>query len=60
MVRITLHRIPLANGDKVPGNELFTSAYPKYGRGGELQFLPIEKGYSVSFDKVSILPEKMP
>ncbi len=53
-------RVPLANGDKGPGYELFTSAYPEYGRGGELQLLPIEKGYSVSFDKVSILPEKMP
>ncbi|MEN4818643.1 RHS repeat-associated core domain-containing protein, partial [Pantoea agglomerans] len=50
-------KVPLANGDKGPGYELFTSAYPQYGRGGALQLLPTEKGYSVLFDKVDIIPE---
>nr|EKV53014.1 hypothetical protein EaACW_3026 [Erwinia amylovora ACW56400]QJQ53310.1 hypothetical protein EHX00_0603 [Erwinia amylovora]CBA22831.1 hypothetical protein predicted by Glimmer/Critica [Erwinia amylovora CFBP1430]CBJ45278.1 hypothetical protein EAM_0603 [Erwinia amylovora ATCC 49946]CCO79869.1 hypothetical protein BN432_3090 [Erwinia amylovora Ea356]CCO83674.1 hypothetical protein BN433_3117 [Erwinia amylovora Ea266]CCO87432.1 hypothetical protein BN434_3063 [Erwinia amylovora CFBP 2585]CCO len=50
-------KVPLANGDKGPGYELFTSAYPQYGKGGALQLLPAEKGYSVFFDKISILPE---
>jgi len=50
-------KVPLANGDKGPGYELFTSAYPEYGRGGVLQLLPTEKGHLVLFDKVNILPE---
>ncbi|WP_236566384.1 hypothetical protein [Pantoea brenneri] len=50
-------KVPLANGDKGPGYELFTSAYSEYGRGGALQLLPTEKGYLVLFDKVNILPE---
>lgn len=50
-------KVPLANGDKGPGYELFTSAYPEYGRGGALQLLPTQKGYSVFFDQVNIIPE---
>ncbi|CDL81795.1 hypothetical protein [Xenorhabdus cabanillasii] len=50
-------KVPLANGDKGPGLELFTSAYPEYGKGGAVQLLPIEKNLPVTFDKVTIIPE---
>ncbi len=50
-------KVPLANGDKGPGLELFTSAYPQYGKGGAVQLLPIEKNLPVTFDKVTIIPE---
>ena len=50
-------QVPLANGGKGPGYELFTSAYPEYGKGGAVQLLPIERGYSVTFDDVVINPE---
>ncbi|WP_132356506.1 hypothetical protein [Photorhabdus khanii] len=50
-------KVPLASGGKGPSYELFTSAYPQYGKGGALQLLPVEKGYSVSFDKIRIIPE---
>ena len=50
-------KVPLANGGSGPGYEVFTSAYPQYGKGGAVQLLPTNKGYSVLFDKVSVLPE---
>ena len=50
-------KVPMANGGKGPGEELFTSAYPQYGKGGAVQLLPMEKGTYVHFDKLSILPE---
>ncbi|MGX9306717.1 hypothetical protein ACWXWB_23380, partial [Pantoea dispersa] len=45
-------KVPLANGGDGPGYELFTSAYPQYGKGGAVQLLPIEKGTPVIFNKV--------
>ena len=50
-------KVPLANGGKGPELELFTSAYPQYGKGGAVQLLPVEKNLPVTFDKVTIIPE---
>ncbi|WP_369427118.1 RHS repeat-associated core domain-containing protein [Providencia sp. PROV236] len=50
-------KVPLANGGKGPELELFTSAYPQFGKGGAVQLLPVEKNLSVTFDKVTIIPE---
>ncbi|MGU0056461.1 hypothetical protein ACVXG7_15465 [Enterobacter hormaechei] len=50
-------QVPLANGGRGPGYELFTSAYPEYGKGGALQLLPIERNYPVIFERVTIIPE---
>lgn len=50
-------KVPLANGGEGPGLELFTNAYPQYGKGGALQLLPIEKGTVVNFGSITILPE---
>jgi hypothetical protein len=52
-------KVPLANGGDGPGFELFTSAYPQYGKGGAVQLLPMERGTFVYFDKLTILPEKL-
>lgn len=52
-------KVPLANGGDGPGYELFTSAYPQYGKGGAIQLLPMEKGAPVIFDKVTVIPEKL-
>ncbi|MEC6096903.1 hypothetical protein [Enterobacter hormaechei] len=50
-------QVPLANGGRGPGYELFTSAYPEYGKSGVLQLLPIERNYPVIFERVTIIPE---
>ncbi|WP_323859358.1 RHS repeat-associated core domain-containing protein, partial [Xenorhabdus doucetiae] len=50
-------KVPLANGGDGPGLELFTSAYPQYGKGGAVQLLPIEKDFPVKFGRITVLPE---
>ncbi|WP_082806304.1 RHS repeat-associated core domain-containing protein [Kluyvera intermedia] len=50
-------QVPLANGGRGPGYELFTSAYPEYGKGGVLQLLPIEHNYPIIFERISVIPE---
>ncbi|MFU0912486.1 hypothetical protein [Kluyvera intermedia] len=50
-------KVPLANGGVGPGLELFTNAYPQYGKGGALQLLPIEKSTVIHFNNITILPE---
>ena len=50
-------QVPLAKGGRGPGYELFTSAYPEYGKCGALQLLPIERNYPVIFERVTIIPE---
>ena len=46
------------NGDKGPGLEPFTSAYPQYGSGGEQQLVPVVKPTIVDFSNISLLPDK--
>jgi len=50
-------KVPMANGGEGPGLDLFTSSYPEYGKGGALQLLPMEKGTTINFDDITILPE---
>lgn len=50
-------QVPLANGGRGPIYELFTSAYPEYGKGGALQLLTIERNFPVIFERVTIILE---
>ncbi|MBR1374905.1 MAG: hypothetical protein IJ566_02340, partial [Cardiobacteriaceae bacterium] len=49
-------RVPKTFGDEGPDLEPFTTSYPQYGKGGELQFI-YDKGY-IKFDKVDLLEDK--
>ena len=48
-------QVPLANGGRGLGYELFTSVYPEHGKGGALQLLPIEHNYPVIFERISVI-----
>ena len=50
-------QVPLANGGRGPGYELFTSAYPEYGKDRALQLIPIEHNHPVIFERISVIQE---
>ena len=50
-------RVPYERGDSGLVLEPITRSYPDYGKGGQFQLLPADKGTVIRFERLDLIPE---